>query len=96
MISIRYEDMLDEVPNYIQWKFRIIVVLKDNNIWHFFNTIVKTSTDPNAIDIHEVNEAKEQRIILHGLKYHLIPHIVEKNIAKDMWDTLKNIFEAKN
>jgi hypothetical protein len=27
---------------------------------------------------------------------HLIPHLTEKNIAKEMWDALKNLFEVKN
>ena len=35
-------------------------------------------------------------MILDGVKDHLIPHLIEKNDANDMWDTLKQLFEAKN
>jgi hypothetical protein len=30
------------------------------------------------------------------VKDHLIPHLAEKKTAKEMWDALKNLFEAKN
>jgi hypothetical protein len=30
------------------------------------------------------------------MKDHLIPHLVEKKTFKEMWDALKNLFEAKN
>ena len=54
------------------------------------------TSDPIALDLHEVKEARAQRIILDGVKDHLIPHLTEKTIAKEMWDTLKGLYEAKN
>ena len=30
------------------------------------------------------------------MKDHLIPHLAEKKTTKEMWDALKNLFEAKN
>ena len=35
-------------------------------------------------------------MILDGVKDHLIPHLAEKKTTKDMWDTLNQLFEAKN
>jgi hypothetical protein len=43
-----------------------------------------------------VKEAKTQRIILDGVKDHLIPHLAEKKTTKEMWDALKSLYEAKN
>jgi hypothetical protein len=66
-------------------------------IWSFVSTIVVVpSTDPIDLDLHEVKEAKSQRIILDGVKDHLIPHLVEKKTTKEMWDALKNLYEVKN
>jgi hypothetical protein len=45
--------------------------------------------------LHEVKESKVHRIILDGVKDHLIPHLAEKKTVKEMWDALKNLFEAK-
>jgi hypothetical protein len=37
--------------------------------------VVAPTTDPIALDLHEVKEAKAQRIILDGVKDPLIPHL---------------------
>ena len=72
-------------------------ILRENKIWSFVSTIVIVpSVDLIALDLHEVKEAKTYRLILDGVKDHLIPHLDEKKIAKEMWDALKNLYEAKN
>jgi hypothetical protein len=45
---------------------------------------VAPTTDLVALDLHEVKEAKVQRIILDGVKDHLIPHLAEKKTAQEM------------
>jgi hypothetical protein len=95
--SIRYEDWLDGISNYLQWKVRLSVALKENKIYSYVSFVVETPTvDHVALDLYEVKEAKAQRIILDGVKDHLIPHLAEKKTAKEMWDALKNLLEAKN
>jgi len=96
MTSIRFEDRLDGVSNYLQWKVRISAILKENKIWKFVDTKVIVPFDPISRDTHDVLEARAQRIILDGVKDNLIPHLAEKKTAKEMWDTLKNLYEAKN
>jgi hypothetical protein len=94
--SIRYEDWLDGISNYLQWKVRLSAVLKENKIYNYVNSVVAPpATDPIYLDLHEVKEAKAHRIILDGVKDHLIPHLAKKKTAKEMWDALKNLFEAK-
>ena len=94
---IRFEDQLDGISNYLQWKVQMSVVLKENKIWNYVSyVVVAPAADPIALDLHEVKEAKAQRIILDGVKDHLIPHLAEKKTAQEMWDALKNLFEADN
>jgi hypothetical protein len=58
---------------------RITSVHKENKLWTFVNTNVPVpASEPIALDIHEVKEARAQRIILDGVRDHLIPHLVEK------------------
>jgi hypothetical protein len=76
--SIRFEDRLEGVSNYLQWKVRINYVLKEKKLWSFANTVVIVPIDPTTLDSHEVNEAKIWRISLDGVKDHLIPHLAEK------------------
>jgi hypothetical protein len=95
--SIRFEDRLDGISNYLQWKVRLSVVLKDTNIYNYVNSVVAApATNPIALDSHEFKEVKAQRIILNGVKDHFIPHLAEKKTSKEMWDALKNLFKAKN
>jgi hypothetical protein len=95
--SLRYEDRLEGISNYLQWKVRIATILRENKLWEFVNTIVTIpSSDPIALDIHEVKEARVQRILLDGVKDHLIPHLAEKQTTKEMWDALKGLYENKN
>ena len=95
--SIRYKDQLEGISNYLQWKVRIAAVLKENKLWHFVSTtVVLPLSDPIALDLHEVKEATTQRILLDGVKDHLIPHLDEKQKATEMWDALKSLYENKN
>ena len=82
---IRYEDQLDGMSNYLLWKVRMTVVLKEKRIWIIASTVV---TDHVALDIHEVKEAKTQRLILDGIRDHLIPRVPTQKTAYDMWITL--------
>jgi hypothetical protein len=54
-------------------------VLKENKLWTHASTTVTPPRDPISLDLHEVKEARAQRIILDGVKDHLIPHLAEKN-----------------
>ena len=96
MINTRYEDRLDGVSNYIPWKVRITIVLKEFRFCSFINSFMTKPTDKDELVEFEALEARAQRIILDGVKDHLIPHLAEKKTAKDMWDTLTKLFEAKN
>jgi hypothetical protein len=97
MASIKLEDQLDGISNYLQWKVRMTTIFKENKLWALVTTvIVSSSNDPISLEIHEVKEAKSQRLILDGVRDPLIPHLAEKKTTKEMWEALKNLYEAKN
>jgi hypothetical protein len=58
--------------------------------------VIVPSSDPISLDLHEVKEERVQRIILNGVKDHLIPHLVEKQTTKEIWDPLINLYEKKS
>ena len=58
--------------------------------------VTPPACDPIALDIHKVKEAKSQRLILEGIRDHLIPHVSENKTTYEMWNTLKGLYEAKN
>jgi hypothetical protein len=48
--NLRYEDRLEGISNYLQWKVRIAVVLRENKLWEFVSTIV-TVPSSNPINL---------------------------------------------
>jgi 2-phosphoglycerate kinase len=53
-------------------------------------------TNRAQLVIHNQKDVKARRIILDGVKDHLIPHLSGKNSARDMWEALKSLFQNKN
>ena len=58
MMSIRFEDWLDGVSNYMPWKVRITVVLKEWKIWRFAKKTVSKPIDKDELEEHEALEAR--------------------------------------
>jgi len=73
-----------------------MLVLIENDIWEFSNSIVAPPTYPNDLVVHKLKDVKAKRIILDGVKDHLIPHLSGKATARDMWEALKSLFQSKN
>lgn len=38
--------------------------------------------------------AKEKRLILNGVRDHVVSHIVGKDIAQKMWESLATLYEG--
>jgi hypothetical protein len=57
---IRFEDWFNDISNYLQWKVRFSVVLKENKIYNYVNSVVVAPTiDHVDLDLHEVKESKD-------------------------------------
>ena len=63
-------------------------MLKEWKLWKFSNTHVTKPTDKYELKEHDMLEARDQKVILYGVKFHFMPHLAEKNTTKYMWDTL--------
>jgi hypothetical protein len=60
--SIMYKDRLEGISNYLQWKVRIASVLKENKLGAFASTtVIVPTSNPIALDVHELKEARAQR-----------------------------------
>jgi hypothetical protein len=56
--GLRFKDKLDGVSNYSAWKERIILVLIENDIWEFVNSIVAPPADPKDLATHNLKDVK--------------------------------------
>ena len=84
--GLRSEDRLDGAGNFVSWKARIVLLLRENEFWdEVVNNatthpivIPNATTDP-ATTTAFVKDIKAMRIILDAVKDHVIPHIFGKD-----------------
>jgi hypothetical protein len=112
VVSVKVKDRLDGVSNFLTWKARLTLLLKEQDLWEVVTSgvsppapaqtvaqgtqQVQAVADPTAQETMEKKDIKAQRVILEVVKDHLIPHVSEKNNAKEMYDALVSLFQSDN
>jgi hypothetical protein len=87
---------LDGASNFISWKVRISLALKEYDHWEFLDKVLVPPIDSKSLASREKKEIKDERVILDSMKYHLIPHLYKKKITKEMFDALVGVFQSTN
>jgi len=90
---VRYQDRLDGASNFTVWKARILSVLDKNHVKNFALKTIAIPIDPVENDKYEEAMVKAKNIILDGVKDHVVPHIVEKEMTNEMWENLKKLYQ---
>jgi len=54
---------------------------------------VAIPVDPTDNEKYEEEMAREKCIILDGVKDHVVQHIAKKGTEKEMWNTLKTLYQ---
>ena len=91
--GVRDQDRLDGASNFAVWKARILLVLDRNHVKNFALKVITIPVDPNDNDKYEEVMVRTKCIILDGVKDHVVPHIAEKEMAVEMWEALKNLYQ---
>jgi hypothetical protein len=89
---LRVEDRLDGASNFLSWKERVTLALKEYDLWELVDKVVAPLMDPTTLEAHNKKEIKAKRVLLDSVKDHLIPHLSEKKMTKDMFDALVGLF----
>ena len=95
---LRLEYALDGSSNYIAWKDWIEAVLEDNFLKEFIDSDVPTprSSDVALLDAWQKKIAKTRRILLEGVKDHIVSKIHGKATPLLMWKALKDFFQSRS
>ena len=93
---ISYEERLEGASNYNSWKVRATLVFIENRLWYSSNSTVTLPTNPRYLVSHKLKDVKTKRIILDTINDNLIPHIVEKNSSRNMWEDLTSLYQSSN
>jgi hypothetical protein len=92
------EDMIARVRNWSPWKARIVFVLEDFEIWDIVEEIVHVppATAPILLEEFKKRNNKEKRTICDALQDHIIPQLIGKAYAYEMWASLCKIYQSSN
>ena len=96
--GLRLEYALDGSLNYISWKDRMEVVLDDNGLKEFIDADIPkpASSDVAALDAWKKNVAKCRRILLEGVKDHIVSNLHGKSTRFLMWKALIDLFQSRS
>ena len=92
------EFALEGSSKYIAWKDRMEVVLEDNGFMEFIEKDVPkpTSADAAVIDAWKKKVARARRILLEGVKDHIVSSLHGKANPYAMWKALTDLFQSNN
>ena len=84
--------------NYIAWKDRMEVALDDNGLKEFIDAKIPkpASSDAAALDAWQKKTAKCRRILLEGVKDHIVSSLHGKSYPFLMWKYLTDFFQSKS
>ena len=87
------EDRLDGVSNYGSWKPRVLLNLEENEVKDFSLTTVPIPDDATQLATWKRNDGKSRKILMDSMKNHLVSHLDKSETTKDMFESLKKLFE---
>jgi transposase InsO family protein len=98
--GLRVEDILDGVAKFGAWKERMILLLQEDELWDIVENIAThplvVPTNATLLAAYTKKSIKAKRIILDAIKDHLIPHLMGKSNAYDMWESLTKLYQSTN
>jgi hypothetical protein len=93
--GLRLEYALEGSLNYISWKDRMDAVIKDNGLKKFIHKDVP-KPDATNLDAWKKKVAKVRRILLEGVRDHIVSNLHGKETPYAMWKALKDLFQNNN
>ena len=80
--STKLEDKLEGIENFRAWKYRIGLILKENDLEKYIEKEVAEPDEAEAKEKHKKDLIREKRIIADSIKDHLIPQVSSKKTLK--------------
>ena len=94
--STKLEDKLEGIEKFRAWKYRIGLILRENDLEKYIKDEVAEPEEDEAKEKHQNGLIKEMRIIVVSTKDRLIPQVSAKEIPKKMYNALSKMYEGSN
>jgi 2-phosphoglycerate kinase len=72
------------------------LVLEENGLLEIAEGKEASPADPLQLVARNKKDVKPRRIIVDGVKDHIIPHLFGKKTMKDMWKALVKLYQSDN
>jgi uncharacterized protein (DUF927 family) len=86
---------LDGASNFLYWKARVTLLLKENDLWEIYIQEITPPSDPHQLAVHE-KEIRDMQVILDEIKDHLILHFSKKQKTREWFNALVSLFQSDN
>ena len=93
---LRLEYALEGSLNYVAWKDRMEAVLDDNGLKEFIEAEVPKPIDAAQVEAWQKKMEKCRRILLEGVKDHIVSSMHGKYSPYLMWKSLTDLFQSKS
>ena len=96
--GLRLEYALEGISNYISWKDMMEVILEDNVLKEFIEKDVPKpdAADAANLDAWKKKVEKARRIMLEGVRYHIVSSLHGKATPYAMWKALMDILQSSS
>ena len=92
----KLDERLEGADNFWAWKYRISLVLEENELNSYISGEVPIPEVDEAKALHKNKLVMAKRIIADLIKDHFIPQLSSLNTPKAMFHALTKLFEGKN
>ena len=80
----KFVDKLEGAENFQAWKYKILLILEENDLGKYVNEEVAEPKGEEAKASHKKNRIRSKRIIVDYIKDHLIPHVSSLKTPKQL------------
>ncbi|XP_059078157.1 uncharacterized protein LOC131876712 [Cryptomeria japonica] len=91
--GLKVEDRLDGAANYTSWKFRVLIVLEENNILNYMKSVVDAPSDDSEKAQWRKNNFMARKILIDYVKDHLVPVISKLDSTEEMFECRQSLYE---
>ena len=96
MNHTKLEDKLEGADSFRPWKYRISLILEENDLDKYVSMDVPEPEGEEAKATHKKNIIRAKKIIADSIKDHVIPHVSSLKTPKQMFEALTKLYEGKN
>ena len=96
LVHANIDEKLEGANKFRSWKYRISVVLEENELDSYINEEVPVPEADEAKALHKNKLFMSKRFISDSIKDHLITQVSSLKTPKSMFDALTKLFEGKN